>query len=91
MDAMRGSWLLDDRAFEFDLAVSSSKQPSWSEVLGVPPQAHPDDIKSAFREAVKAHHPDLLARFGPKVREVAEFETRRIIAAFEEARADRGF
>ena len=88
---MQANWLLDDLAFEFEPATSTPEALSWPDVLGVSRQATPEEIKSAFRNAVKSYHPDLLTRFGPKLRQLAEEETRRLTAAFEQARLDRGF
>jgi DnaJ-domain-containing protein 1 len=88
---VQANWLLDDLAFDFERAASTPEVSSWPEVLGVSRQASPEEIKSAFRNAVKTYHPDLLTRFGPKLRQLGEEETRRITAAFEQAKLDRGF
>jgi len=48
------------------------------DVLGIPPDADDDVIKTAYRKALKAHHPDL--RVGDSS---AEQRSKRIIAAYE--------
>lgn len=53
----------------------------WWEVLGVHRGASPIDIRSAYNEAAKLHHPDR----GGDVERMAE-----INAAYEEARRERG-
>ena len=85
------SWLVDDFAFSFQDGAMTPPPSSWPEILGVGRHAGIDEVKAAYRGALKAHHPDLLERFGPKLRAVAEEETRRITAAYAQARAELGF
>jgi hypothetical protein len=59
---------------------------AWHEILGVGASAAPDEIKTAWRSAVAKYHPDNVARLGPKLRELAEHETRDINAAYQQAR-----
>jgi curved DNA-binding protein CbpA len=56
-------------------------------VLGVSAGATPEEIKSAYRAAVKSYHPDLVAGLGRKLRLVAAEEIKRINLAYAEARA----
>ncbi len=57
----------------------------WWEVLGVARGASLAEIISAFRESIAKNHPDKVAHLSDKLRQVAEQETRRINAAYEEA------
>ncbi|MBE7178976.1 MAG: J domain-containing protein [Mucilaginibacter polytrichastri] len=63
----------------------------WYEILGVAPDSTPDQIKSAYRTAIKAYHSDTVATAGPKLRELAEQESKKINAAYAEARKIKGF
>ena len=88
---MQANWLLDDLVFEFDSSPKSDCSLDWPEVLGVSRKADVHEIKAAFRNAIRAYHPDLLVRSGPKLRALAEEETRRITAAYEAAKSERRF
>ncbi|MFT8808244.1 J domain-containing protein [Gluconobacter sp.] len=64
---------------------------TWFEVLGVSEFASPDEIKQAYRDLIRQYHPDKVGAMGEKIRELAMRETQIINAAFQEARASRGF
>ena len=57
-------------------------------ILGVGPDAPPDEVRSAWRELVKQNHPDRLASAGlpPEMRRIAEERLREINLAYEEVR-----
>jgi hypothetical protein len=89
---MAVSWLCDDNLqFNFQ-AVSSgefspesppdSRDPPWWDVLGVPPDASAERIRSAYLDAIKNYHPDRVAHLGEKLRRVAEQESKRIVRAY---------
>jgi len=59
--------------------------PPWWEVLGVPRGASLGEIIAAYRESIAKNHPDKVTHLSDKLRQVAEQETRRINAAYEEA------
>jgi DnaJ-domain-containing protein 1 len=63
----------------------ASAGPPWWEVLGVARGASLAEIIAAFRESIAKNHPDKVAHLSDKLRQVAEQETRRINAAYEEA------
>lgn len=70
----------------------AAEEPSdWHVVLNVAPSASPDEIKSAYRAAVKNYHPDRVSGLGTKLQELAERETKRLNAAYQAARAQKGF
>jgi hypothetical protein len=64
---------------------------AWYEVLKVNPEATIAEIKSAHRLQLKQNHPDNVATLGVRIREAAEAESKRINAAYEEARVQRRF
>ena len=53
------------------------------EVLGVPTDARPDAIRTAYLDLVRQYHPDRVASLGPELRAVAEARMREINAAYE--------
>jgi len=57
----------------------------WPDVLGLPPSAGIDEIKTAYKQLIKQNHPDRVADMAPPFRQLAEAETKRINAAYEEA------
>ena len=52
-------------------------------ILGVPPGAGADVIRKAYLEKVQQYHPDKVSHLGPKLREFAEAELKRLNAAYE--------
>ncbi|WP_243903459.1 J domain-containing protein [Methylobacterium sp. J-070] len=66
-------------------------EPPWHEVLGVSATASEAEIKTAYREAIKGYHSDRVASLGPKLRVLAEEESKRINVAYDAARKARGF
>lgn len=55
-------------------------------VLGIPPDASPEEIKKAWREAVKSSHPDVMIARGvpPEAVKLAEDRMRALNAAYED-------
>ncbi len=51
--------------------------------LGLKDGASPDDVKKAYREACKQHHPDKVHHLGPEFRQVAEEKMQKINAAYK--------
>jgi curved DNA-binding protein CbpA len=52
------------------------------EILDVPPDATPEQIKAAYRILVQLHHPDRLQQSNPSVRQYAEERLKRINEAY---------
>ena len=66
---------------------SESESDIWSladlfEVLGLSIEATPEQVRSAYKKKVKEYHPDKVARFGEKLRDIAEEETKKINNAY---------
>jgi len=80
----------DEEEHEFadgdpDWDGQSAEQLTWYEVLGVTPNASLTEIKDAYKEQIKQYHPDRVAALGPKLKALAEQETKALNAAYEEA------
>lgn len=62
-------------------------------VLGLKPEASPDEIKLAYRRLIKRHHPDKLASKQVSSAELARAteKTREVTAAYDRIREARGF
>jgi hypothetical protein len=74
-----GSSRMLEQAFTGFAALPAAGAPKpWWEVLGVPEDARPDEVRFAYLELVRVHHPDT----GGSTERMAE-----INAAFEEAKA----
>ena len=69
-------------------ARSSTPSPDAEEiahwqVLGLSRRVTLEELKKQHRARIKAYHPDKVAALGPKLRELAEEETKKINAAYE--------
>lgn len=62
---------------------SGSSQHSHYATLGIKEGASPSEIKSAYREACKQHHPDKVHHLGPEFRRIAEEKMQKINAAYK--------
>ena len=61
------------------------------DVLGIPKGASKDDIKKAYRNLVKKHHPDKVRNLGQVAEEAAKEKFQRIQKAYEDIKNERGF
>jgi len=52
-------------------------------VLGLAPESTADDIRARYRELVMQYHPDKVAKLGPRLKEVAEDETKKLNEAYD--------
>jgi DnaJ domain len=60
-------------------------------VLGIELNASIQEIKNAYRDAIKRCHPDTVADRSEYIKTAAEFEARKINNAYEAIRAERNF
>ncbi len=54
----------------------------YGQVLGLKGRVSMDDVRKAFRIRMAEYHPDKVAHLGPKLRQVAEEETKAIVSAY---------
>jgi hypothetical protein len=52
-------------------------------ILGLAGKMTPGDIKKKYRELMTQYHPDKVSKLGPKLREVAEAESKKINEAYD--------
>jgi hypothetical protein len=62
-----------------------SEERTWFSILRLSPSATIDEIKQAYKVQVKQNHPDRVHEMSPVFRELAEAETKKLNAAYEEA------
>jgi DnaJ like chaperone protein len=68
-----------------------AKDPGWAyQVLEVPETATNDEVKSAYREMAKKHHPDKVSHLGEDIRQAATEKFQKISAAYDEIKKSRG-
>ena len=75
----------DDRSRAPDDGV----QP-WHLVLGVAPDAAPEQVKEAYRHLMGQYHPDKVASLGMELRELAELKSKEITTAYRRAVSEMG-
>jgi len=67
------------------------KSTGWAyDVLEITSSATNDELKKAYREMAKKHHPDKVANLGEDVRKAATEKFQKINAAYEEIKKQRG-
>jgi DnaJ like chaperone protein len=67
------------------------KSTHWAyEVLEITSEVTDDEVKRAYREMAKKHHPDKVANLGEDVRRAATEKFQKISAAYEEIKKQRG-
>lgn len=59
---------------------------AWFVVLGVAATASIEEITKAYKTLISQYHPDKVATLGPKLKMLAEKESKKINAAIKEAR-----
>jgi DnaJ-domain-containing protein 1 len=58
---------------------------AWFSILGVPRSATIDEVKQAYKMKVKQSHPDRVREMSPLLQQLAEAETKKLNAAYQEA------
>jgi DnaJ like chaperone protein len=67
------------------------KSTDWAfTVLEIPISASDEEVKKAYREMAKKHHPDKVAQLGEDIRKAATEKFQQINAAYEEIKKQRG-
>lgn len=61
------------------------------QILGVLPEARPEEIKKAYREASQKYHPDKVSHLGHEFQELAQKKFVEIQEAYEELRRQGGW
>lgn len=64
---------------------SSCEKKDCFQIFGLLHDASVDEIKAAYRNAIKQYHPDYVANLGPELKEVAERKSKELNVAYEEA------
>ena len=66
------------------------KDTNWAyTVLEITPDASDDEIKKAYREMAKKHHPDMVAQLGEDIKRSATEKFQKINSAYEEIKKQR--
>ena len=76
---MHGSW----RAESASHVPVADRRRYYGEILGLEDKITPEGVKRAFRELVKQYHPDKVAQLGPKLKEAADEEIKKVNEAYE--------
>jgi hypothetical protein len=58
---------------------------AWFSILGVSRSATIDEVKQAYKMKIKQNHPDRVQEMSPSFQELAEAETKKLNAAYQEA------
>lgn len=59
-------------------------------ILGVDPKATNDEVKKAYREMAKKHHPDKVSHLGDDIRDAANEKFKKLNEAYEKIKKERG-
>lgn len=80
-------------AADFNSMISMHRNDTESayKVLNVSQNASIDDIKKAYREMAKKHHPDRVAHLGEDIRKAAHEKFQKVNEAYEKIKKEKGF
>jgi DnaJ-domain-containing protein 1 len=62
--------------------AQTKREREFARTLGLSGRVTRDDVRRAYRELARQYHPDKVQHLGPKLREVADGEMRRINEAY---------
>jgi len=67
------------------------KNPGWAyDILEITSDVSDDEVKKAYREMAKKHHPDKMVNLGDDIKKAATEKFQKINAAYEEIKKQRG-
>lgn len=66
-------------------AVASAGRRDWFDIFGLSPSASLQELRNAYKTLIKQNHPDRVHGMSPALIKLAEAETRRLNAAYQEA------
>ena len=66
-------------------SIEPAYNDSWFAILGLSPTATIDEVKEAYKTKIKQTHPDRLQGMAATIQKLAEAETKKLNAAYEEA------
>jgi hypothetical protein len=67
------------------LSVEPEEHPDCFEILGLPPSASLEELRTAYKRLIKQYHPDRVHGMAPAFTKLAETQTRRLNAAYQQA------
>jgi hypothetical protein len=66
-------------------AITAAGRGDWSAIFGLSPTASLEELRKAYKAMIKQNHPDRVHGMSPALVKLAEAETRRLNAAYQEA------
>jgi hypothetical protein len=67
------------------LSIGPEEQRDCFEILGLPPSASMEELRAAYKRLIKQYHPDRVYGLAPAFTKLAEAQTRRLNAAYQQA------
>lgn len=68
-----------------NLSIEREEQRDCFEILGLPPSASMEELRTAYKRLIKQYHPDRVHGMAPAFTKLAEAQTRRLNAAYQQA------
>lgn len=86
-----GSYMGVSRADYQSVHAMFVKDPHWAyDILEITKDATDAEVKKAYREMAKKHHPDKVSHLGEDIKKAATEKFQKISAAYEEVKRQRG-
>lgn len=67
------------------LSIEPEERRDCFEILGLPPSASMEELRTAYKRLIKQYHPDRVHGLAPAFTKLAEAQTRKLNAAYEQA------
>lgn len=90
VDHISGFMGISSKDFESIKAMFIKDTGSAYQVLEISPGVSDEELKKAYRELAKKHHPDKVSHLGEDVKRAAEEKFTRLNAAYEAIKTERG-